>query len=164
MLEQNGAPTAGAQTTTPPAAGQTTPPPEAIGPEAFLNDIVKARGAPPNLTDETDPALREVIEEQFRQQTRNLMTDIETSIREVSPDITRADVQKFTRAFIERDPLAMWQAAQAASRKEAEAEQNDEKSEDLRTEPASSGSRGTERKPASSLTEVMLNIADSYAN
>lgn len=145
--------------------GQTAPPPadEAQGMEAFLGEIQGLRGPTPGVSEGMDETQRLILENQYKQDTRNMVQDIETAIREVSPDVTRADIQKFARAFVEGDPMTLWQAAQSASRKEAEAEQNDEKSEDLRVEGAGSGERGSERAPIKSPQDAILQIADAFA-
>lgn len=143
--------------------GTGTPPAdEALDMGAFVDEIVGMRGEVPGVQEGMDPTNQQIIEEQFRQNTRFMMEDIQESIKEVSPEVTRADIQKFTRAFVQKDALAMWQAAQAASRKEAEQEENEQDTKELRIEGAGAGTKGDEKALPQTPGEAALMISDMY--
>ena len=151
--------------TPPPAAGAETED-QAMATEAFVNDLIKMRtpegGNVPGVTDEIDGTQRMILENQFRQDTRALMSDVREMIEEVSPNVTRSDLQKFTRAFVGGDPLEMWKVAQTAARKEAESQEDDEKLEDLRVEGGNSGTQGTERTPINTTSQAALRLAEAF--
>lgn len=149
-------------TATAPATTPAGTPAEEVDMGAFVDEIVGMRGDVPGVQDEMDPTQKQILENQFRQDTRFMMEDIKSAIMEVSPDATRADIQKFSRAFVQGDALALWQAAQAAARKEAEQEENEEEMKELRVEGAGAGTRGTEQKMPNTPGEAALLISDAF--
>ena len=159
MLEQN-AQNGGQQTAAAPAEGAV---PEAMTAQAFLEDMLKARGGTPNLSDEMSDNERLQAEESFRLRTRLDMSDITDGIKELNPEITTADAQAYVRAWFSRDPIAAYKAVQAADRKLAEKEANDKGQKELRVEGAGGGSAtGNERGTIRSLSDAVLSVNDSY--
>ena len=140
----------------------TAPSDEAVDMGAFVDEMVGHRGEVPGVTEGMDPTQQQILENQFRQDTRFMMEDIKSAIKEVSPDATLADIQKFARAFVQGDALAQWQAAQGAARKEAEQEENEEETKELRIEGAGSGTKGTEKTLPSTPGEAALMVADAF--
>lgn len=150
---------------------QTTPPPDAatgadagaetqaMDTEAFIAEMLKARGPAPGVGAEgiTDIE-RQILEQQYRQDTRFMISDIQEAIREISPNVERRDLQQYALAAVQNDSVGMWKIAQEALRKETEREQNDTKLQDLRVEGANSGTRGTEAASINSTDDAFTSI------
>lgn len=133
---------------------------DAMTTQAFLEDMIAQRGAP-ETEEGADPQMAALIQNQFRQDTRAYIEDIKEAIREVSPDVSRGDLQKYTRAVVQGDPMEAWKIAQSATRKEMEAEQNSSKTEDLRVEGSNSGTKGTDAPPTTPF-ETVAAISSLY--
>ena len=152
--------------TTPPATGNGTgagTENEAMSTEAFVNDLMKLRGATPGVQEGMDETQQLILENQFKQDTRAMVSDIKEVIREVAPDISRGDLQEFARAFVQRDPLALFKVAQSYTRKAAEAESNAKEQEDLRVEGSNSGTKGTEKELPTTTAEAALQLANAFS-
>ena len=163
MLDPNAQAT---QTTPAPATAPATEPAgdgnDSQSTQAFLEDILKMRGEAPGLEEGMDETQSAILQNQFKQDTRAMIEDVKEVIREVSPDVGRGDLQKFTKAFVEGDALALWSVAQAAAKKEAEAEQNAKRGEDLRVEGSNSGTKGKDAPAPTSVQEATMRIAEAF--
>ena len=139
---------------------------EAVATEALLNELLQMRapnGATPGVTDEASDIERQILENQFRQDTRLMMSDVREMIEEVSPNATRGDIQAFTRAFVKGDPMEMWKVAMNSTRKQTEKESNSKELKDLRVEGGNSGTKGTEKTPIRTTSEAALRLADAFS-
>ena len=155
-------PNAQTQTTEPGSEGGGEADDETLSTQAFLEDLVKMRGEVPGVVPDGDATQNAILENQFRQDTRAMIEDVKEVLREVSPDVSRGDLQKFTKAFVQGDPLEMWKVAQSAARKAAEAESNSKEQKELRVEGANSGAKGTETEPVRTASAAALRIANAF--
>ena len=152
------------QQTAPPAGTETPPADQAMSFQAFVDDMTSRRMPQGGFGEELTPEQLRQEEINLKNETRFMLQDLEVGVREVAPYFTRADMQKLSSAYIDGDGVALVQVVESAVRKAIEKEQNEKPLEDLRTEPAGSGTRGNERPPVRSMREAMMNISDAFSD
>ena len=155
--EQTQAPQTGAETNG--TGGDAAPEQEqALTTEAYLNEMLKLRGEPDGLSDDMDPQLKGVMEEQYKMQTKEMARENVEGIMEISPEVSKNDAQNFVLDSIQGKWVDAWDRAMKAARKIVEKEQNEKEQKDLRTEGANSGSQGSDDKPIMSRADAKAKI------
>lgn len=180
MNEQQVQTTAPQQTATPPAETGQVPVDEVMGLEAVANAILGQNPAVPGVTEDLDPTMALILQNQYRQETQMTARDIMDTLHEAYPDSARGDRQKFAIAFLRgrpitpaqpgventlvKDALDTYKASRDGYRKEIEKEQNEKPLDDLRMEPAGSGAKGSETPEINSVHDAKMAILARIRN
>ena len=157
-------PTQTPQTQPAPAGAQTTQTPEqedAMTAEQLLAGVLEARGGVPQAPEGQDPKISQLEERVFQQDIAMTVNNETEALLEISPDMTRSDARRIVLARAQNDVVGLYQAVEKVVRKLTEKSQNDDKSEDLRVEPANSGSPGTDDQPVRNMADAVQGILSS---
>ena len=117
-----------------PAAGGAPPGAAGMSTQEMIDALSKTMGADPE-------GMNEEQEFRVRQEARNMITDLQSSIGDELPDATRSQVNQMVQAWVSNDPIALINAMRDAMAVEEEKQTNARRNlgRDLRVQGTGAG-------------------------
>ena len=146
------------------APAQTAEQDDTLTAEQLLQGIIEARGGVPQAPEGQDPKITQLEERVFQQDIRETIRSEAEALLEINPDMTRNDAHRIVLARAENDVVGLYQAIEKVVRKLAEKEQKGKDDEELRVEPANSGTPGSDDEPIRNMADAVQGILAKVKN
>ena len=152
------------QTTQAAAPGAEPEAEDILTMEQLLEGVIKGRGDKPVAAENEDPERVAMREETYMSRLdRSIRNEID-ALMEVNDNISRNDAHRLVLAAASGDVVPFFQACEKVIRKLTEQEQNEEDSENLRVEPANSGSAGESSTEITGVGDAVQSILSKIRN
>ena len=122
-----------------------------------LGGAPSAREDAPEMTDTE----KTILDNQFRQETRNHLEDMQKQVKGMAPDATDQQAFDFGIAMMKGDVNAAFEAAKNIIKTEAEVDEKNEEQKPLSVEGGAQGSQNSNRTPTG-LASVFQNIMQQH--
>ena len=163
MLDPNAAEAAKAAAAAAAGGGEKETPPE-LSPQEMMSAISEQLGGAPSAREdapEMTDTEKTILDNQFQQETRNQLGDMQKQVKTLAPDATENQAFDFGMAMMKGDVSAAFEAVKNIVKTEAEVDEKNEEQKPLTVEGGSQ-SKGDDNREPTGLAGVFANIQQKY--
>ena len=164
MLDPN-AGAAGADPNAGGTGGGADAPPELTSQEMLAGISEQLGGAPSGREDapEMTDVEKTLMDNQFQQETRNQLEDMQKQVKSLAPDATENQAFSFGIAMMKGDVSGAFEAVKNIVKTEAEVDEKNEEQKPLTVEGGSQG-KGDDNREPTGLAGVFAGIQNKYGS